>query len=448
MINIFAFLFAVTFIMGMMYLRYVFMIYNIPKRIEEARQIFETDEKKAVSICNSILSLDKGNPVANWIMAKFHTKYKRYILALMFLNEIIQYARYTPDISEQDVRETVSQLYLYLGNVEKALAQFNILQGRYHIQTSLIKRMVDLLIEMGNGLEAKRLVEKAMESQPGDGELDYIYATILFKQNDHTKALTKLQSAIRKNFRNAEVYQLMGRIQFLGSKYSDAIESLTSALDNIPEPEKEIEIINLLVQCYYNIYNYKSAIELAADKLNTYPQNNPNTTAIRYFTGCCYEKHGDIDTAISYWSGIPASQHYHEEAKRKIEFYSKIAQKPHERIFITQPLDSFMHTSEKLADILGYSIKETVHVTDEIIEYVCSAKDSTALFHQFYFVVSRRTQPVTMTDLKDMSIRKNVNKCKFVVLTALYYKEDARSFAQKKGIQIFDYSVLEKFKLL
>ncbi|MFW6366440.1 MAG: tetratricopeptide repeat protein, partial [Spirochaetota bacterium] len=328
MLNIFTFLFAITFLMGVLYLRYLFMIYSIPRRIEEARRLFDTDEKKAVAICNSILALDKGNPLANWLMAKFHTKYKRYILALMFLNEIIQYAKFSPEVPEQDVRETVTQLYLYLGNIEKAIAQFNILQGRYHVNTSLIKRMVSILLEMGNTVEARHLVEKALESNPGDGELDYIFATILFKLNDHGKAESRCAAALRKGYVTPDLYFLLGKLQYLGHRYGEAVGNLSRAYDE--KMEDEAECTNLLVQSYYNIHNYRAAVDLAEDKVENYPPADPNTAGIRFFLGCSHEKKGEIDAALAHWEKIKPSQNHYDAAKQKIEFFNYIAQKPYE----------------------------------------------------------------------------------------------------------------------
>ncbi len=446
MINIFAYLFAMTFIIGLLYLRYIYMIYSIPKRMEEAKQLFETNEKKAVAICNSILSLDKGNPVANWLMAKFHTKYKRYILALMFLNEIINYAKYTPEVTEQEVRETVSQLYLYLGNIEKALAQFNILQGRYPVNTSLIKKMVAILLEMGNAIEARRLVEKAIESSPGDGELDYLYATILFKQNDYIKAESKLNIAIKNGCKSSEVYFLLGKIQFISAKFSEASENLTKAYEK--NPEDKLECTNLLVQSYFKIHNYRAALDLAENTIENFQKDDPNTTAIRYYLGCSYEKTGNIEAALGQWKMIKAGHHYYDEAKQKADFYTYIAKQPYEREFITQPVDSFMLISEKLIDLIAYTIKDSIRAEDDMLEYVCVAKNSSSLFHYYYFVISRKTEPISLTDLKDISIRKNVNKCKYSVVIALYFREDAKQYAQRKGIQLYDLSVFEKYKLL
>ena len=166
-------------IIAVIYIRYLFLLYSIPQQIERAKACFETDQRKAVAILDSILSVDRGHPLANWLMAHFHIKHTRYILALKFLNEIVNFARYNDEVTEQDVRETMSQLYLNLGNIEKALAQFTILQQKYNMPGSLVKKAVTILLEAGNINDAKNLLETSLSKYPEDGEYDYILATIL-----------------------------------------------------------------------------------------------------------------------------------------------------------------------------------------------------------------------------------------------------------------------------
>ncbi|MDA3899065.1 MAG: tetratricopeptide repeat protein [Spirochaetes bacterium] len=436
---------GVIVIIAAIYIRYLFLLYSIPQQIGKARASFETDQKQAVAILDSILSVDRGHPVANWLMAHFHIKHTRYILALKFLNEIITFARYCDEVSEQDVRETISQLYLNLGNMEKALEQFNILQGKYDLPGSLIKKAVSILLEGGNIVDAKSLLERSINQHPQEGEYDYILATILFKEKEYIKAETKLESAQKKGYSQNDLYFLLGKIAYLNKNYTKALDAL---LQCGGKGVDLFEYNNMVGQLFYMKEDYRQAIDILESTLERIDSKNPNKSGILYYLALSYEKKGKIEKALELWKKVKSSYTKYQNAREKINFYENIAHKPYERAILSMPLDSFEVLSRQLADKMNYTINDTIRKNQESIEYTATSQKDTMFANVCYFVVNRSLNSLTYKDVKDIIIRKSINKCKFITITYFLIDDQAKMLAHDNNIEIHPFSIFKTHKLL
>ncbi|HOA08236.1 MAG TPA: hypothetical protein PKM07_10115, partial [Spirochaetota bacterium] len=143
-VNLLIVFMSAGFFLGMIYLFRIYRIYSIPKRIEKAKGMLAVNDEKALAILNAVLNLDKTNTDANWLVSKYNFDKKHFILALMTLQDMLKYDRYTPEIMEQDVREMLARIYLLLGNVEKAMEQFNTMSRKWAMPSSILKTAIKM----------------------------------------------------------------------------------------------------------------------------------------------------------------------------------------------------------------------------------------------------------------------------------------------------------------
>lgn len=445
MVNLLFIFTAIIILIAVFYAQYVIRIMLIPKRLEKAKVLLGYDEEKAIAILNWILGIDKGNPEANWLVANHHINKKRFLLALMFLNDILKYNRFTPAVPEKEVREAIAQVYLVLGNVEKALQQFSIMSKKWTLAPELFKRALRLQINSGYFADAKKLVKEAIQKYPQDGEFNYINGLVLMKSRDYNHAETKFLDAERKGFSTPDTDINLAKLYFVEHRYDSALERLKRIPNGYME-RYETEII--LTETYFFLKDYSSAIKVAEEVLNSVTQASPEIADLLFYAACSYELSGEPVKAIECWKEVdPHSPHY-LESKDKIEFYNQVAFEPGVRKFLTQNSDDFYSMTQMLLNYMDYTVKKTAFQDERNIHYLCSNKRDNYIFNVYYVAFSRETVLASIDMINAITSKQYNNKSERLIVIAPFFSEAAITYCNEKGIDIYTIDIFKKYKLI
>lgn len=417
----------------------------IPRRLARSRELLALNDERAAAILNAILSLDRGNPEANWLMSRYHQDKNHYIMALMFLHDMLRFNRFSADIREQDVRESLVRVYLLLGNVDKAIEQFNTMSRKWALPSSLLKTAIRMQIDNGFFAEAKKLIKEAMVLYPLDGEFPYLFGLINMRARDFSGAENRFLEAERKNYVSGELDYHLAKVYFALKNHAKSLERL----QKIPEGAFERQAIELMTgQNYYFLGNYMAAGDILESLQKSRLLDSSPASECAYFLASSLEMMGRIDDAVSSWSEVSDTDPHYLEARDKIFFYTRAATDPQLRRFLICPDDIFLMASQALLPHLDYSLKKLLFQDSRNLYFFCSSKRDSHLFNEYLVVVTRTATPITPEMIGHIMGRQKMHNLERLTIVAPCFSEDAMVFASDRNIALSGFDLFAKKGLL
>ncbi len=439
--------FSLISILFILTIRYMILSKLINHRVYQAERIVDRNREKAIKILTSVLSMEKDNTPANWLMAKIYYKSHHLILTRMYLNDILHYGRFTKEISETAVRELLADTYRHMGEYNKALVEYFILKKQNKLSIQAFKNALRLNIENSRYADARKFMMHALSTlKETDGEADYLMAIIDFHHVDFLSAESRLKSSLGKGYEKSDIYQLWGRICFIRAQYDDAI----SFFQKLPvEQQETLEITDLLGQSLYFIKDYQASIKTLERLIPVLRTKRDRTLAEpAYILGCAYELSGDLSKALQIWQEIEKAIPYYQNAVHKLYFYNTIMTDKNIQNLIIAPTNIYMEQSLLLLEKMEMVIKQKLFESDRTIEIAClNQKD----FHPNYtniIVITRETNAITEVFLQDKMNLANNQRGRYLTVIAPLFNEESLRFAEKNLITVHTFDIFHKYGIL
>ena len=416
------------------------MFFLIPGQIKKARKLLNKDEEDiAIHCLNNVLKMDKGNATANWLLSEIYRKKSQYILAQMYLYDILHFGKFTKDVNETEVRETLAYLYQKLGDFSKALNQYILLKKENKLTQDGLKRAIRVAIEGNNYQEAESLIKLALSLNIDDGEMEFFQALIHFNQSSFPSAERRLKLAVEKGYRNYEVDYIFGKIYFFSRKYQLALKHFEQLpLDYLNTAELE----SFIGQCFYYLKDYNATIVILEKFLEDIDKKKKKFfTNIEYILGCAYESKGNIERALEIWKNIDSYISFFGPVKEKLDFYTHVANTADLRDIILLKTPLFMDEVKKVNESMGFAIKRNLLEDEKNLEYLCSSGQSRGAFNTHFVFVTRRTHKVDISLLNEVLIKARDSRARSVLIIAPSYNEDALHFADRNAIAVHTFEV-------
>lgn len=443
-VDLFIVLLVLLSIVLLFYFQHVVRVMLIPKKIALATQLFETDEDKAGEILTKVLSIDKTNISANWIMSKINFHKKRYILSLMFLNEILSNSNFTCEISEKEVRETIARIYLFLGNFGKAMEQFNTMSRKWTLPSNLIKVAVMMQIDAGVISDAVKLIREGEKLYPLDGEFSYLLGLIAFNKADYSIAEKHFAEAEEKKFYSDNMNYMQARIYFLNKKYEDSLEKLKKIPPDLLY-YKEAEILKGKILFY--LKNYLSSDEVFEKITHQVKRDSDLYSDLMCSHAAVLEVLGNVEKAIDMWKMVAPESVFYEESQLKMELYKNVIKdKETRKLLICNP-DMFLLVTKALLPMLDYTLKKVIYQDDKNLFLLCTNKRETRLFIEYMVVVSRSLFPLTIDDVTQILTKCKMNNVSKIELIATSFLDDTLVYMSDNGIFVNRFDLYKKFNV-
>ena len=440
-INLLIIFITAGFFLGMIYLFRVFRMHAIPKRIQKAKDLLSINDEKAVSILNAVLSLDKTNTDANWLLSKYNFDKKHFILALMTLQDMLKYDRYTPEIMEQDVREMLARIYLLLGNVEKAMEQFNTMSRKWAMPSSILKTAIKMQLESGYFAEAKKLCKEGSDLYPADGEFPFTLGVISFRAKDYPSAESRFLEAERKNYYSGEINLYLAKIYFASGQFDRALERVENVHD-LEEGETEKELLKAKINLSLgNVLQALSVFEEADRKVK---EEDLYFSEFSFYYAEALESAGSIESAVSRWNSVKDSSPHYNDARDKLFFYKNIGQDKLISKILSMPSNMFDSLSQSLLSHLDYNIKSVLFKDDRLVCYNCSSKRDSHMFGEYIVFSTRITSPVNEAAINNYISRARYHNIDKIVIIAPMFSDDCLAYASSKNIIIYGFDAFFK----
>ncbi|HPW51740.1 MAG TPA: hypothetical protein PK419_09560 [Spirochaetota bacterium] len=440
-VNLLIVFMSAGFFLGMIYLFRIYRIYSIPKRIEKAKGMLAVNDEKALAILNAVLNLDKTNTDANWLVSKYNFDKKHFILALMTLQDMLKYDRYTPEIMEQDVREMLARIYLLLGNVEKAMEQFNTMSRKWAMPSSILKTAIKMQLESGYFAEAKKLCKEGSDLYPADGEFPFTLGVISFRAKDFPSAESRFLEAERKNYYSGEINLYLAKIYFASGQFDRALERVENVHD-LEEGETEKELLKAKINLSLgNVLQALSVFEEADKKVK---EEDLYFSEFSFYYAEALESAGSIESAVNRWNSVKDSSPHYNDARDKLFFYKNIGQDKLISKILSMPSNMFDSLSQSLLSHLDYNVKSVLFKDDRLVCYNCSSKRDSHMFGEYIVFSTRITSPVNEAAINNYISRARYHNIDKVVIIAPMFSDDCLAYASSKNIIIYGFDAFFK----
>lgn len=438
--NIFLLGIILVSLIFILYLRYLILFLIVPKKIKLAIKLLESHrEGQAVKHLTDVLKIDRGNSIANWLMCRIYIKKDQYILAQMYLYDILYNFKFTEEINEVKVRETLAFLYQKLGDFNKALVQYYLLKKENKLTLSGLKNSIRITIKKKNYNQAVLLLKFAKSVNKDDGELDFFSAQVDFNNNILPSAERKLKFAIKKGYHNYEVDLLLGKIYFFSGKYNLALVYFYRISSNYLN---NAELESFIGQCSYYLKDYDTTIKILEDFLKDMnKKKNKFAVNMEYILGSAYESVGNIKKALKLWNEIDSYASYFQPVKEKLRFYNNIAKDSEVMNILSMKASVFIEKGHQIIASLDYTIEKKLFEDKRTLEYLCSSNKSNSFFNLFYFYITRKTEAVGVELLNNIFINAKQKKTRSIIVISSHYKDDALIFAKRNCITVYTFEI-------
>lgn len=428
------------------YLKYVLQTRLLPSGVRQARRLMASDREKAMKMLMSVLSVDRSNTEANWLMAAYYRSTDQYVLAQMYLHEILSYGRFTRDVSPQAVREELADLLYRMGEFGKAMAQYSLLEREDSISPVALKRAVRMKMQTGSFSEARRFVQSGLKMYPEDGEFFFLDGMVDLGTGRFILAESAFVSAGAAGYRSPELDMNLGKAYFINGKFEPALR----ALQNVPEGIlRSSELENLLGQCFFHLKNFSAAIMTLEKYLpapESWTQKEDLDTA--FILGCAYELSGGLSRGMEIWRSITARFPYYSNAAQKLDFYGRVAVSEEMRNLLFTPSDAFRAKVSNLLFKMGYQIKEKLYEDEKVLDLLCSYTRDVNPFNCYMVDVRRQTSPVTVSLLAKMMAALPMNRARYLVMIAPQFDAEAISAGRRNMVPMYDMSIFGEYGLI
>jgi len=440
-VNLLIVFMSAGFFLGMIYLFRIYRIYSIPKRIEKAKGMLAVNDEKALAILNAVLNLDKTNTDANWLVSKYNFDKKHFILALMTLQDMLKYDRYTPEIMEQDVREMLARIYLLLGNVEKAMEQFNTMSRKWAMPSSILKTAIKMQLESGYFAEAKKLCKEGSDLYPADGEFPFTLGVISFRAKDFPSAESRFLEAERKNYYSGEINLYLAKIYFASGQFDRALERVENVHD-LEEGETEKELLKAKINL--SLGNVLQALSVFEEADNKVKEEDLYFSEFNFYYAEALESAGSIESAVNRWNSVKDSSPHYKDSQDKLFFYKNIGQDKLISKILSMPSNMFDSLSQSLLSHLDYNIKSVLYKDERLVCYNCSSKRDSHMFGEYIVFSTRITSPVNEAVINNYISRARYHNIDKIVIIAPMFSDDCLAYASSKNIIIYGFDAFFK----
>jgi len=335
----------------------------------------------------------------------------------------------------------LARIYLLLGNVEKAMEQFNTMSRKWAMPSSILKTAIKMQLDSGYFAEAKKLCKEGSELYPSDGEFPFTLGVISFRAKDYPAAENRFLEAERKNYYAGEINLYLAKIYFASGQFERALERIENVHD-LEEGETEKELLKAKINLALG--NTLQALSVLEETEKNIKEDDLYFSEFNYFYAEALEAAGSVESAVQKWSAVKDSSPHYNEAQDKLLFYKNIAKDKLFPKILTMPSNMFDSLSQSLLSYLEYNVKSVLFKDDKLVCYNCSSKRDSHMFGEYIVFSTRLTSPVNEAAINNYISRARYHNIDKVVIIAPMFSDDCLAYASSKNIIIYGFDAFFK----
>ena len=309
-----------------------------------------------------------------WMCANMYYKQQQYILAMASLQNMIDGAYFTKELSELNVREFLAKIYEQTGNTKKAIDEYDMITKIRDQDYDSIYKAGSTCYKYGEWVLAQKYLSLAAAQNDSNPELLYMLSYCFYKIRSYHAAQQQIEKALALDSTNAEYHLLLGEILSSSRDFQNAIKELEIAYESNEVSDKDAISLNL-ANSYYELGNYTKAREYYGQVLTK--ENIPNEKVVdeRYRYAETLVKNKQFEAAVKQWEIIKSIRNIYLDVDQKLKTYSSIIANNAFRTALEMDIIEYLEKYfYRILTLNGYVVTDHTKKSDTLVFFVTIKK--------------------------------------------------------------------------
>ncbi|MEI0747282.1 tetratricopeptide repeat protein [Brachyspira pulli] len=356
-------------------IQYVIKSGSYPIKLKKIVQAYnEQNYDVAMREINTLDPKYKKDANILWMCANMYYKQQQYILAMASLQNMIDGAYFTKELSELNVREFLAKIYEQTGNTKKAIDEYDMITKIRDQDYDSLYKAGSICYKYGEWVLAQKYLSLAAAQNDSNPELLYMLAYCFYKLRSYHAAQQQIEKALTLDSTNAEYHLLLGEILSSSRDFQNAIKELEIAYESNEISDKDAISLNL-ANSYYELGNYSKAKEYYGQVLTK--ENIPNEKVVdeRYRYAETLVKNKQFEAAVKQWEIIKSIRNIYLDVDQKLKTYSSIIANNAFRTALEMDIIEYLEKYfYRILTLNGYVVTEHTKKSDTLVFFVTIKK--------------------------------------------------------------------------
>ncbi|ASJ20278.1 tetratricopeptide repeat protein [Brachyspira hampsonii] len=355
--------------------QYVIKSGSYPIKLKKIVQAYnEQNYDVAMREINTLDPKYKKDANILWMTANMYYKQQQYILAMAALQNMIDGAYFTKELTELNVREFLAKIYEQTGNSKKSIDEYDMI-------TKIRDQDYDSLYKAGlvcynyeEWVQAQKYLSLAAAQNDSNPQLLYMLAFCFYKIRSYHAAQQNIEKAIALDNSNPQYHLLLGEILSSSRDFQNAIKELEIAYESNEVSDKDAISLNL-ANSYYELGNFSKAREYYGQVLTK--ENIPNEKVVdeRYRYAETLVKNKQFEAAVKQWEIIKSVRNIYLDVDQKLKTYSSIIANNAFRTALEMDIIEYLEKYfYRILTLNGYVVTDHTKKSDTLVFFVTIKK--------------------------------------------------------------------------
>ena len=355
--------------------QYVIKSGSYPIKLKKIVQAYnEQNYDVAMREINTLDPKYKKDANILWMTANMYYKQQQYILAMAALQNMIDGAYFTKELTELTVREFLARIYEQTGNTKKAIDEYDMITKIRDNDYDSLFKAGSVCYQYGEWVQAQKYLSLAAAQNDSNPQLLYMLAECFYKIRSYHAAQQQIEKAIALDGTNPSYHLLLGEILSSSRDFQNAIKELEIAYESNEVSDKDAISLNL-ANSYYELGNYTKAREYYGQVLTK--ENIPNEKVVdeRYRYAETLVKNKQFEAAVKQWEMIKSVRNIYLDVDQKLKTYSSIIANNAFRTALEMDIIEYLEKYfYRILTLNGYVVTEHTKKSDTLVFFVTIKK--------------------------------------------------------------------------
>lgn len=355
--------------------QYVIKSGSYPIKLKKIVQAYnEQNYDVAMREINTLDPKYKKDANILWMTANMYYKQQQYILAMAALQNMIDGAYFTKELTELSVREFLAKIYEQTGNSKKAIDEYDMITKiRDQDYDSLYKAGL-VCYNYGEWVQAQKYFSLAVAQNDSNPQLLYMLSFCFYKIRSYHAAQQQIEKAIALDNTNPEYHLLLGEILSSSRDFQNAIKELEIAYESNEISDKDAISLNL-ANSYYELGNYSKAREYYGQVLTKENIASEKVVDERYRYAETLVKNKQFEAAVKQWEIIKSIRNIYLDVDQKLKTYSSIIANNAFRTALEMDIIEYLEKYfYRILTLNGYVVTDHTKKSDTLVFFVTIKK--------------------------------------------------------------------------
>lgn len=355
--------------------QYVIKSGSYPIKLKKIVQAYnEQNYDVAMREINTLDPKYKKDANILWMTANMYYKQQQYILAMAALQNMIDGAYFTKELSELAVREFLAKIYEQTGNSKKAIDEYDMITKiRDQDYDSLYKAGL-VCYNYGEWVQAQKYFSLAVAQNDSNPQLLYMLSFCFYKIRSYHAAQQQIEKAIALDNTNPEYHLLLGEILSSSRDFQNAIKELEISYESNEISDKDAISLNL-ANSYYELGNYSKAREYYGQVLTKENIASEKVVDERYRYAETLVKNKQFEAAVKQWEIIKSIRNIYLDVDQKLKTYSSIIANNAFRTALEMDIIEYLEKYfYRILTLNGYVVTDHTKKSDTLVFFVTIKK--------------------------------------------------------------------------